>query len=69
MEKNITFNDFTNLKLNIANILDEDTNAISVKLIIKLLLSFKEEQEIGLKELKLIKNNIINILNEDTKNK
>jgi hypothetical protein len=83
MEKNITLNDFKNLKLNIANILNEDinevnieykkniTNTISyydkVKLIIKILLSFKEEEKIGLKELKLIKNNIIDILNEDEK--
>ena len=79
MEKNITFNDFTNLKLNIANILNEDINEVyiehkknmtnydKIKLIVKLLLSFKEEEKIGLKELKLIKNNIINILNEDTK--
>ena len=83
MEKNITLNDFKNLKLKIANILNEDinevnieykkniTNTISyydkVKLIIKILLSFKEEEKIGLKELKLIKNNIIDILNEDEK--
>jgi len=83
MEKNITLNDFKNLKLNIANILNKDinevnieykkniTNTISyydkVKLIIKILLSFKEEEKIGLKELKLIKNNIIDILNEDEK--
>jgi hypothetical protein len=83
MEKNITLNDFKNLKLNIANILNEDinevnikykkniTNTISyydkVKLIIKILLSFKEEEKIGLKELKLIKNNIIDVLNEDEK--
>jgi hypothetical protein len=79
MEKNITFNDFTNLKLNIANILNEDINEVyiehkknmtnydKIKLIVKLLLSFKEEEKIGLKELKLIKNDIINILNEDEK--
>jgi len=87
MEKNITLNDFKNLKINIANILNEEineeinednieykkniTNTISyydkVKLIIKILLSFKEEEKIGLKELKLIKNNIIDILNEDEK--
>jgi len=79
MEKNITFNDFTNLKLNIANILNEDINEVyiehkknmtnydKIKLIVKLLLSFKEEEKIGLKELKLMKNDIINILNEDEK--
>jgi hypothetical protein len=79
MEKNITFNDFTELKLNIANILNEDINEVyiehkknmtnydKIKLIVKLLLSFKEEEKIGLKELKLIKNDIINILNEDEK--
>ena len=72
MEKNITLNDFTNLKLNIAGILNEDINEVNIeyeknitttisyydkiKLIIKLLLSFKEEEGIGFKELKLMKN-------------